>query len=362
MHNFSLIPGYRIKKMLGQGGMANVYLGVQENLNRLVAIKVLKLDILESKKSYKRFLKEARTLSQLIHPNIVTIYDAGRIENYYYIVMEYLQESLKEKINKNHKIEPEHALHIIKSIADALYYAHGKGVVHRDVKPANILFRKDGIPVILDFGIAKITDSKTKLTKTGMYIGTPKYMSPEQFNVKRLDGRSDIYSLGVVLYEMFTGKVPYNAKDTLGIMMKHLQEPVPILPRALKNYQLIIDKMMEKDRNKRVRSKEKLDEAIKKLLNLKTIKETKKNGAKKIKKQHKISKTEETLIHYPYTNKTNKEIISKKKRITKEKFFLWFLTIVIIVILVFQIFKEDSLSDLISILSIFFQSIRNLLF
>jgi serine/threonine protein kinase len=362
MRDFPLIPGYRIKKILGQGGMANVYLGVQENLNRLVAIKVLKLDILESKKSYKRFLKEARTLSQLIHPNIVTIHDVGRIGNYYYIVMEYLQESLKEKINKNHKIEPEHALHIITSIADSLYYAHEKGVVHRDVKPANILFRKDGTPVILDFGIAKITDSKTKLTKTGMYIGTPKYMSPEQFNVKKLDGRSDIYSLGVVLYEMLTGKVPYNAKDTLGIMMKHLQEPVPTLPKALKNYQLIIDKMMEKERNKRVRSKEKLDEIIKKLLNLKTIKETKKNRTKKIKKQHKISKTEETLIHHPYINKTDKEIISKEKRITKGKFLLWLLTIVIVAILVFQIFKEDSLLDLISILSNFFQSIRNLLF
>jgi len=359
MHDFPVIPGYRIKKILGQGGMANVYLGIQQNLNRLVAIKILRMDILEGKKAYKRFLKEARTLSQLTHPNIVTIHDVGKIENYYYIVMEYLQESLKEKIEKNHKIDPENALHIVLNIADALFYAHEKGVVHRDVKPANILFRKDGTPVILDFGIAKIIDSKTKLTKTGMYIGTPKYMSPEQFNLKKLDGRSDIYSLGVVLYEMFTGKVPYNAKDTLGIMMKHLQEPVPLLPKTLKSYQTIIDKMMEKDKKKRVHSKEKLDDVIKKLLNLKTKKETKKKNEKNKTKQHRDSKTEETLIHYPHIKEEMNSIKNSKKKITKGKIFLWFLTILIIIILIFQIFKEDSLSDLISILSNFFKSIKD---
>lgn len=270
MSKFPEIPGYRIKKKLGEGGMANVYLGVQENLSRMVAVKVLNMGIFSSPRLAKRFVKEAKTLSQLVHPHIVTIYDVGKVDRNYYIVMEYLQDSLKEVINKRRKIPPEESLPMVNQVADALFYAHENGIIHRDIKPDNILFRKDGTPVVLDFGIAKHLDSDTKLTRTGISVGTPQYMSPEQCNAERVDGRSDIYSLGVVLFEMLTGKPPYVSTTTMGVVMQHLHDPVPKLPENLTAYQPIIDKMMVKDRKRRLRSRNSLNNLIKELLNQNT--------------------------------------------------------------------------------------------
>ncbi|MCP4149116.1 MAG: serine/threonine protein kinase [bacterium] len=270
MANFPGIPGYKIKKKLGQGGMATVYLGVPDKVHRMVAIKLLSALAFDNPRMAKRFTKEARTLSRLHHPNIVTIYEVGQLKDCHFIVMEYLQDNLKDRIKKYGRLSPEEALHITAQIADALFYAHDKNIIHRDIKPDNIMFRTDGTPVVLDFGIAKHLDSKTKITRTGTSIGTPLYMSPEQCNAESVDGRSDIYALGVVLFEMLTGKPPYQSTTTMGIVRQHLQDDSPKLPKKLQSFQPIIDKMMAKQRKRRVRSKNSLNDIIKDLLNINT--------------------------------------------------------------------------------------------
>lgn len=245
------IPGYRVIEKLGQGGMADVYLGIQEKLQRHVAIKVMIPLLFRDEQFSKRFIKEAQTAAQLNHPNIITIHDVGETGDSYYIVMEYLEESLSERLKQREFLPPRQALEVIRMIACALDYAHKKGFIHRDIKPDNIMFRADGTVVLVDFGIARAMDSTTQLTRTGMSIGTPHYMSPEQCKGEKIDGRSDIYSLGVQFYEIITGKVPYNAENTAGIIIKHIQEPVPRLPDRLSRYQSLLDKMMAKERGKR---------------------------------------------------------------------------------------------------------------
>lgn len=350
MSKFPTIPGYKITKKLGQGGMATVYLAVQENLNRLVAIKLLDLDKIDNSRLSKRFIKEAKALSKLNHQNIVSIYDIGKYKNYYYIVMEYLAKSLKDRLNKETKLNPTKALYIIQSISDALFYAHTNGVVHRDIKPDNIMFRENGSPVLLDFGIAKYIDAKTRLTKTGVSIGTPQYMSPEQCNAEKLDGRSDIYSLGVVLYEMLSGKIPYTANDIFGIAMKHLKEPVPILKGKLKPYQYLIDRMMDKDKKKRIKTKKELFQIIKDLLNsesteYKTYKTTKTDIQKDIQQKKRGNKPSTVkTIHrgkkIAPPKLTPKKVFKKKK---KEKKLLWYsLGFIVITIFILIIILSDN--------------------
>ncbi len=162
------IPGYRLIRKLGHGGMADVYLGVQENLQREVAIKVLVSSLFRDEQFSLRFIKEAQTAARLSHPNIITIHDIGQVGDTYYIVMEYLHESLNDRIKKVGIVSPREALDIVKMIASALDYAHNKGFIHRDIKPDNIMFRSDGTAVLVDFGIARAIDSTTHLTRTGM--------------------------------------------------------------------------------------------------------------------------------------------------------------------------------------------------
>jgi serine/threonine protein kinase len=247
---------------LGQGGMADVYLGIQEKLQRHVAIKVMIPLLFRDEQFSKRFIKEAQTAAQLNHPNIITIHDVGETGDSHYIVMEYLEESLSERLKQRGPSPPLEALEVVKMIACALDYAHKKGFIHRDIKPDNIMFRSDGTVVLVDFGIARAMDSTTRLTRTGMSIGTPHYMSPEQCKGEIIDGRSDIYSLGVQFYEIITGEVPYKAENTAGIIIKHIQEPVPRLPARLSRYQPLIDKMMAKERDKRFQSGEELIQFI----------------------------------------------------------------------------------------------------
>jgi serine/threonine protein kinase len=260
------IPGYQVIKKLGQGGMADVYLGIQEKLQRQVAIKVMIPLLFRDEQFSRRFIKEAQTAAQLNHPNIITIHDVGETRDSYYIVMEYLEESLSQRLKKRGYFPPLEALGVVRMIACALDYAHKKGFIHRDIKPDNIMFRPDGTVVLVDFGIARAMDSTTHLTRTGMSIGTPHYMSPEQCKGEKIDGRSDIYSLGVQFYEIITGKVPYNAENTAGIIIKHIQDPIPRLPDRLSRCQPIIDKMMAKERDKRFQSGEELIKFIDGLL------------------------------------------------------------------------------------------------
>jgi serine/threonine-protein kinase PpkA len=167
--------------------------------------------------------------------------------------MEYLKESLKEHLLSypGFRLKPELAFAILKPIAEALGYAHRRGIIHRDIKPDNIMFRENGTPVLTDFGIARALDSNIRMTRSGISVGTPYYMSPEQCMAEKLDGRSDIYSLGVVLFEILTGQKPYEADNPMGVALKHIQEPVPQLPPGLRPYQPIIDKMMAKRKENR---------------------------------------------------------------------------------------------------------------
>jgi serine/threonine protein kinase len=258
------IPGYRIEKKLGCGGMADVYLGVQEVLGRKVAIKVLAAEMIQNQQVMERFLNEARTASRLEHPNIVTIHDVGQVEDTCYIVMEYLPESLisRMKSSPGNKLNPGEAFRILKRMALALDYAHREGFIHRDIKPDNILFRKDNTPVLVDFGIARAVDSSAQLTTTGMIIGTPHYMSPEQCQGEKIDGQSDLYSLGIVFYEMLTGDIPYRADSAAGVLVKHIQEPVPHLPVELQRYQPLLSRMAAKNKSQRVHTGKELLELL----------------------------------------------------------------------------------------------------
>ena len=241
-----------VEKELGLGGMARVYLAKEIKLDRMVALKVLNLLTDQGQDLGERFMREARTAAKLSHSNIVAIHDVGQIRNrIYYMAMEYLSGGVLADLVKRDSLDPKYALEIFSAVASALDYAHSKGFIHRDVKPDNILFREDGTPVLCDFGIARAVGSATRLTKTGMSVGTPHYMSPEQARGKPLDGRSDLYSLGVVLYEMLTGKVPFEAEDSVAVAIAHVQDPVPRLPEHLEKYQPLLDKLLAKDPDQR---------------------------------------------------------------------------------------------------------------
>jgi serine/threonine-protein kinase PpkA len=266
MAAFPDIPGYALKKFLGSGGAADVFLAVDLKHSRLVAVKVMARRRYTETVAVKRFIKEAQTISSLHHPNIVRVYETGRTDLVRFTAMEFLPESLKQRIQSRKRIPPDEALAIVNQVAAALYYAHGRGFIHRDIKPDNIMFRRDGTPVILDFGIARVLESTTQLTRSGMSMGTPRYMSPEQLNAKRADGRSDIYSLGVVLYEMLSGAPPFKGSQTMTVIMKHVTEPVPALPGELEAYQPLIDRMMAKERARRPGTEREWHELVKPLL------------------------------------------------------------------------------------------------
>jgi len=245
-------PGYVIHSTLGVGGFATVYLATQTRLQRKVALKVMNPDLSRETDFAERFIREGRDMAVLSnHPNIVTIFDIDKVGDLFFIAMQYLPgPTLKELLNGDQPYQ--HPLHIVKRIADALAYAHSKGFVHRDVKPANILFNETGEAVLSDFGIAKTQNRDKDLTQIGTVVGTANYMSPEQAqHLDSLDGRSDIYSLGVVLFEALTGELPYKPTAKKNVMMQHVTEPVPVLPAAEEHFQPLLDKMMAKDPDER---------------------------------------------------------------------------------------------------------------
>ena len=238
------LPGYQIKNVLGKGGMAIVYLAVQESVGREVALKILVPDHTDDTFS-ERFLSEARIISSLNHPNIITVYDAGVYQGCHYMTMEFIPgKSLRDArdlLTRKQKIQ------IIKQVAQALDYAGKKGYVHRDIKPENILIHEDGRAILTDFGIARSLDATRGLTVTGKTIGTPYYMSPEQTKGIKVDHRSDIYSLGVVLFQALAGYLPYDGPSVVAIGIKHISDPIPDLPPGLEIFQPIINKAMAKN-------------------------------------------------------------------------------------------------------------------
>jgi serine/threonine-protein kinase PpkA len=239
------ISGYRLLRQLGRGGMATVYLAVQESVDREVALKVMSPALLADPNFGERFLREAKIAAKLHHRHVVNIHDVGRSGDYHYIAMEYLAAG--PILHKDGKARPvDFALRTIREIGIALDYAHKKGFVHRDVKPDNILLRDDGSSALTDFGIARALDPAARMTQTGAVVGTPHYMSPEQARGRTVDGRSDLYSLGVVLYEMLIGRVPYQADDSLAVGIMHISQPVPELPDDLAALQPLVARMLAK--------------------------------------------------------------------------------------------------------------------
>jgi tRNA A-37 threonylcarbamoyl transferase component Bud32 len=229
---------YQVLEPIGRGGMAEVYKGHHPTLNRTVAIKVLAAERAAQEDFRARFEREARTVATLRHPNIVQLYDFGVAEGTYYMVMEHIDGgNLSEHIRQTRALPHDEAVHLIEGIASALDYAHEQGVVHRDVKPSNVMLHREttadlaqagGIrPVLMDFGIAKMVGGVTAITRSGV-IGTLDYIAPEQIrDSKDVDGRADIYSLGVMAYEMLTGRVPFQGSNPGAILLAHLQQPPP---------------------------------------------------------------------------------------------------------------------------------------
>ncbi len=266
------IPGYRIKKVLGRGGMATVYLAIQESLDREVALKILDPNQAQGKHFSERFLREARIVSQLMHPNIVTVFDVGVHQGYHYLSMEYIDgRDLKQACAD---LSRKELISIIKDVARALDFAAKKGYVHRDVKPENIMqHTADGRVLLMDFGIARSYQTTHGLTKAGSALGTPYYMSPEQNKGLSADHRSDIYSLGVVFFHMLSGYVPYDADSAVAIGIKHITATIPQLSDELQIFQPIINNCMAKEVDDRYQTAAELIEALDKITDadLKTI-------------------------------------------------------------------------------------------
>jgi serine/threonine-protein kinase PpkA len=224
------IPGYQIIRPIGEGGMASVFLALQKSLDRQVALKVMSPILAANADFASRFLIEGKITAKLQHPNLVTIYDIGTHKGVYYLAAEYIGGgTLKERLAEG-GLSVAEILDIVTDVAHGLDFAHQKGFVHRDVKPANVLFREDGRVVLADFGIAKAMDGSNSSTVAGASVGTPDYMSPEQARGEPVDGRSDLYSLGTMLYEMLAGRPPYQAGDPFTVALMHVTHPVPELP------------------------------------------------------------------------------------------------------------------------------------
>ena len=255
------IPGYRMVRRLGLGGMATVYLAIQRSLGRPVAVKVLAIDHTHSEELVRRFEHEARTIARLDHPHIVSIFDVGRTSTgQIYYTMPYLPNG--DLATRNLREDQARTLEIMRALADALGYAHEHGIVHRDVKPENVLFDKLDRPMLADFGIALSDTHQPRVTREGATIGSSGYMSPEQARSQPLDGRSDIYSLGVLCYELLTGEMPFRGPDTLSVALAHIENPVPRLPMLRRVWQPFIDKALAKRPEARYQSAEEVLAAL----------------------------------------------------------------------------------------------------
>jgi serine/threonine-protein kinase len=271
-----MLGRYEVERELGKGAMGAVYLGKDPKISRTVAIKTMALsqefeddELVEVK---ERFFREAETAGRLTHPNIVTIYDAGEEHDLAYIAMEFLKGSdLSQYIKADSLLPIKQVLSLIQRSAGGIDYAHQYNVVHRDIKPANIMWDPETDSLkITDFGIARITDSSK--TKTGMVLGTPSYMSPEQLAGKKVTGQSDIFSLGVMLFQMVTGKLPFTGDSMATLMYKIANEkhpaPESINPKVPRCVTVIINRAMEKDVKKRYKRGKQMVDDINKCLKI----------------------------------------------------------------------------------------------
>ena len=261
--------GVTLRAVAGSGAMGTVYEGWQETMERRVAVKMLHGDLARESEFVERFLREAKAVARLNHPNIVTIHSAGEHGDRPYLVMEFIDGTTVSDAIKDGSLTVERTLRIARQISSALADAHAGGIIHRDLKPSNLLLsqrrRSSDFVKILDFGVAKIIDADSALTRDGFVFGTPAYLSPEQANGNEVDGRADLYSFGVMLYEMLTGELPFSGNQ-VQLLLAHAKERAPsILERAPDlNPKLaaLVDALLEKDPNDRPDSAENVADAL----------------------------------------------------------------------------------------------------
>jgi serine/threonine-protein kinase PpkA len=260
------IPGYRVLRRIGKGGMSQVYLGVQTSLDRQVAIKVMSPEALTDEKTKQRFEQEARTIAKLEHPCIVGIHEVGRTpQGLLYYVLPYLARGhLGQRDFTQDEVRTKD---VLRSLLSALEYAHARGIVHRDVKAENVLFDNADRPLLTDFGIALSRVDSTRITATGFAVGSGGYMAPEQARGEAVDGRADLYSVGVLAYELLTGQLPYQNNDPLGLALMHAQDPIPRLPPHKKHWQSFIDRSMAKAADNRFRNAQQMLAALNQIPN-----------------------------------------------------------------------------------------------
>ncbi|MBY0144526.1 Stk1 family PASTA domain-containing Ser/Thr kinase [Neobacillus niacini] len=270
---------YKVLEMIGGGGMANVYLAHDMILDRDVAVKMLRLDFANDEEFIRRFRREAQSATSLAHPNIVNIYDVGEENDLYYIVMEYVEgQTLKQYIQLNSPLQVEETLEIMKQLTSAISHAHQNHIVHRDIKPQNILVDRFGNVKITDFGIAMAL-SATSITQTNSVLGSVHYLSPEQARGGMANKKSDIYSLGIVMFELLTGRLPFSGESAVSIALKHLQSETPSVrrwnPNIPQSVENIVLKSTAKDSFHRYNSVEEMEEDLRTALDAERINETK---------------------------------------------------------------------------------------
>jgi len=247
------IPGIKVLRLIGEGGMARVYLASRESDDEPLVVKILRREVLANRSALERFLEEYSLVERLQSRHVARIYGHGNAEDHAYLVMEFFEGGDLNKRLDGKELEPAEALRIFRELMFALGDIHEKGILHRDLKPQNLMFRQDGTLAILDFGIAKHVDAIDR-TKQGEVLGTPRYMSPEQVQGRALDLRTDIYSAGVLLYQMLTGRHLFDGDTAVEVALHHVNTPPPALPANLERYQRLLDKLLEKDREARFRN------------------------------------------------------------------------------------------------------------
>jgi serine/threonine protein kinase len=257
---------YQIVAPLGEGGMAAVYKAFQPSMERYVAIKVLPRHMASTEEFVSRFKREAKLLAQLQHPHILPVFDYGEAEGYPYIVMTFVKSGTLADLMQKRRLSLAEIRRMMTQIGEALQYAHARHMIHRDIKPSNVLIDEMGNCRLTDFGLARMTESATKITTSGTVMGTPAYMSPEQGAGSEIDHRSDIYSLGVIFYEMVTGRVPYTAETPVAIVFKHIQDPLPsarkLNPNLPESVEMVLLKALAKNPADRYQSAEAFTKAI----------------------------------------------------------------------------------------------------
>ena len=350
---------YKVLEMIGGGGMANVYLAHDMILDRDVAVKMLRLDFANDEEFIRRFRREAQSATSLAHPNIVNIYDVGEENDLYYIVMEYVEgQTLKQYIQQNSSLQVEKTIEIMKQLTSAISHAHQNQIVHRDIKPQNILVDRFSNVKITDFGIAMAL-SATSITQTNSVLGSVHYLSPEQARGGMANKKSDIYSLGIVMFELLTGRLPFSGESAVSIALKHLQSETPSVrrwnPNIPQSVENIVLKATAKDSFHRYNSVEEMEEDLRTALDSERINEAKfvipdDDEATKaipiITNDRPLQNLDETLVHSQ--NKGNENGSKKGNNKKKRKKWPIILISTFIILSLLGLFTITVLPDLLS--------------